>query len=359
MPHLPAACDRNPVFLANLLVILSAILVTGCRPADEIRNYRVLKSRSGLDALKTVSKDSLGAPAEKTKSRMVVAIAAKEKATWFLKIIGPIEDVNAIEPKWREFFAKLDFDDNGNPKWELPEGWKDIGSDNSMRYTTLQIPNGDSTLDLVVSSLSAGQDLLDNVNRWRGQIGLPAIEDAESHLQPLDSTGGRLLLFDDIGFSSGSMSTGRGAPTTSQVSGKTGLRFKTPEGWTEGPVSSFVKVRLVKEVGDQKIQISVTDLPAEANRWEPNVDRWMGELGIEVENKQAFVDQNTSEIEVGGLKANRLVLISDKETIEKATVAVMAIRDDLAWFFKLTGPRQMVADHVKDFDQFIESFEFE
>ena len=61
--------------------------------------------------------------------------------------------------------------------WSLPSGWKEERQ-GGMRYATL-VPNvaGKADGSVVVLPGDAGGELA-NVNRWRGQIGLPALDQA-------------------------------------------------------------------------------------------------------------------------------------------------------------------------------------
>ncbi len=61
--------------------------------------------------------------------------------------------------------------------WTLPAGWsEEAGS--GMRFATLRPAHGD--VDVSVTRLQgAAGGLLPNVNRWRGQLGLPPLSDAD------------------------------------------------------------------------------------------------------------------------------------------------------------------------------------
>jgi hypothetical protein len=62
-------------------------------------------------------------------------------------------------------------------KWTLPKGWTE-GAGGGMRYATLKPPvPGKVELSVVVLPGPAGGEL-NNVNRWRGQIGLPPVDEA-------------------------------------------------------------------------------------------------------------------------------------------------------------------------------------
>jgi hypothetical protein len=63
--------------------------------------------------------------------------------------------------------------------WTLPQGWTQAGAQlaGGMRYATLKpgVP-GRVEVSVVVLAGTAGGELA-NVNRWRGQLGLPALDD--------------------------------------------------------------------------------------------------------------------------------------------------------------------------------------
>jgi hypothetical protein len=62
-------------------------------------------------------------------------------------------------------------------RWTLPRGWTETGG-SGMRYATLK-PSTQGQIDVsvvVLPGVAGGE--LPNVNRWRGQIGLPPIDEA-------------------------------------------------------------------------------------------------------------------------------------------------------------------------------------
>jgi hypothetical protein len=65
----------------------------------------------------------------------------------------------------------------GALKWTLPKGWTETPG-SGMRYATLNPPGpGKAEMSVVVLPGAAGGEMA-NVNRWRGQIGLPPEDDA-------------------------------------------------------------------------------------------------------------------------------------------------------------------------------------
>jgi len=60
--------------------------------------------------------------------------------------------------------------------WKLPAGWTESRT-GGMRYATLKPAEGAVEVSVVVLGGSAGGELA-NLNRWRGQLGLPPVDEA-------------------------------------------------------------------------------------------------------------------------------------------------------------------------------------
>ncbi len=66
---------------------------------------------------------------------------------------------------------------SGGLRWTLPKGWAEADA-GPMRYATLKVPvTGRIDASVVVLPGPAGGELA-NVNRWRGQISLPPLDEA-------------------------------------------------------------------------------------------------------------------------------------------------------------------------------------
>ncbi len=351
--------------------LLLAICVLGCNRDDPIVRYEIPKERSGLDHLR----DTVGATREVSakrsaesveQDRMVVALAMREDATWFFKLTGPVSRIEQTEDQWRPFLKSVSFDESGKPKWEIPDQWKSAGQ-KPMRFATLIVDQQDPPIELAVSSLSAGQDLLLNVNRWRGQLGLdPTTEDKlQESLTSIDTADQQLTLFDATGKMSGGM-MGSSAPfapfanqgerprATQSVEAGNKIDFTEPEGWQRGKPSPFLKARLTRSDGERSAQISVSSLPAAANKWLPNVKRWAGQVGMDSLNEQELAEL-TEVVTVDGEEGMLVRLVPEDKAREKGTIAAMVKKGANAWFFKLTGDREMVRDSDQVLVEFLKT----
>ena len=160
-------------------------------------------------------------------NRIVVAVIARKGFTWFFKLQGPGALVLKEEPTFVEFLKSVDFtktdqfvqaamagqfaggapapgpDSMARPKWEVPEGWKEIAAGQMVLNRFSLTEAGGKKAEVTVST--AGGGLLLNVNRWRGQLGLPEI--AESQLKtvalPFDVPGEKAILVDMSGTDKG------------------------------------------------------------------------------------------------------------------------------------------------------------
>ena len=65
----------------------------------------------------------------------------------------------------------------GELVYDTPEGWK-VGKSTGISSVALVVTDGDKKVDITVTPLRPS-DLLENVNRWRGQVKLPPVKAAD------------------------------------------------------------------------------------------------------------------------------------------------------------------------------------
>jgi hypothetical protein len=88
--------------------------------------------------------------------------------------------------------------DEGGLRWTLPAGWKEVPGGGPMRYATLTAPvSGKLEVTVIRLPGPAGGEL-PNVNRWRNQLGLPPIGEAElpAARKVLGTKAGELNVYD-------------------------------------------------------------------------------------------------------------------------------------------------------------------
>jgi hypothetical protein len=132
------------------------------------------------------------------------------------------------------------------------------------------------------------------------------------------------------------------------------IKWTTPEGWTEVPPSSMRYASFSAPADDGgKIDISVVTFPGDGGSDADNVNRWRGQIGL------APVDSSTVTSQVAPLKtADTTFSTTDIAGDKTRTIAAWARRDGRVWFFKATGPNTAVEKEKPKFVKFIESVRF-
>ena len=72
----------------------------------------------------------------------------------------------------------------GGLQYKTPAGWA-VKPNGPMRLASLDVVAGDQKCDVSITKLGPGQPILENVNRWRGQVKLPPLKEDELELQPV------------------------------------------------------------------------------------------------------------------------------------------------------------------------------
>jgi hypothetical protein len=151
---------------------VAAALSAGCQQ-DDIQRYQVAKPEPPRAPGRADA-----APGEKGDLRMLAAILPQGERLWFVKLMGSAAAVAPHAEAFDQFIRSVRF--TGSPDrpmtWTVPEGWREEPG-KGFRYATLRMGPKDAELELTVST--AGGSLLDNINRWRGQIGLGPVGASE------------------------------------------------------------------------------------------------------------------------------------------------------------------------------------
>lgn len=171
-------------------------------------------------------------------SRILVAVSPRGGVTWFFKLAGDAGIVTAQKKAFVDFLKSVAFVDPGGapargahfastnekrdpdasgsgapgarPAWEVPAGWQEAAP-GQMLLARFQLGGAESKTEVTVSAFPGDTGgLLANVNRWRGQVGLQPVEQAQADkdLATLDLSGARAMLLDVSG-----KSPRNGAPT--------------------------------------------------------------------------------------------------------------------------------------------------
>jgi hypothetical protein len=127
------------------------------------------------------------------KARTLAAVLPAGELTVFFKLTGEDALVAAEKPKFLAWLKSVATGDDspgeptaassdkpaGQPQWSAPTSWRPAGP-KPQRVASYDIPGADGDIgDVSISALSGdGGGLVANINRWRGQVGLAALDDA-------------------------------------------------------------------------------------------------------------------------------------------------------------------------------------
>lgn len=370
------AIRRMPLRTVLCCLALVGLLGTGCGSQESIRSYEVAKS------------------AAEPQDRMLGAIVPRGEQAWFFKLTVPTQVADELTETFMTFVKSVQFDATGNPQWTLPGGWQQQPG-NAMRFATLAIATSAGSKELSVTSLGMPEGdrteyVLANVNRWRNQMGLSPVAASElkEATMQVEVAGEPAWIVDMEGKLSSAGMGGApfagggagGAPfagggplaeggpsapsptpeTASPVPSSPRISYDTPAGWVKGQeVSSRGGFSIPREAafnvtdGDQKAEITVTRLPAQAPMRLANINRWRGQVGLD-EADEATIASSVQPMTVAGQAAEWIELPGAEQTI----LGVIATRGNETWFIKLQGNSNLALKEKERFQQFVASLRF-
>jgi hypothetical protein len=160
---------------------------------------------------------------ESQTNQIVLAVFPRAGTTWFFKMAGSASLVAAQKSAFLDFLKSIKFQEvsgqpevAGNasssgvgsgasprkPQWEVPGRWQEVPPTEFLLAKFILTGGADTKAEVTVSVFggSAG-GLAGNVNRWRKQLTLPELPDAEASKQvsPLDIAEGKAMLVEMSG----------------------------------------------------------------------------------------------------------------------------------------------------------------
>ncbi len=287
-----------------------------------------------------------------------------------------------------------------------PTGWEpaDLGQ---MRVASFHVKGqGSEIADVSVIPLGGmGGGDLENVNRWRGQVGLPPVKSEElaALAEKVDIGGTPGQMFDQAGVNPAEgdktrilaailrrddvawffKMTGPDALVAQQklafIEFLKSVRFQAmteqtalppshppidlltpqtaaagnssakpnwtvPAGWKEEPPSQMLIAKYVASDGSAQAEITVSAFPGDVGGLLANVNRWRGQVGL-APITDADLPKAVSDLEAQGAKASVVDLDgTDPKTGQKTRlVGVIVPQAAQTWFYKLMGDEKVVA----------------
>jgi len=146
-----------------------------------------------------------------------------------------------------------------------------------------------------------------------------------------------------------------------EVAAKPQLTWELPAGWMAAKPGEFrVASFNIKGENGKQADVGVFPLPGGAGGDFANVNRWRGQVGLESVTAQELKELAQS-VEIAGQPAD-LYDLSGKSTGSDDPTRILAAiqhRDGTAWFFKMTGDDQLVAQQKAAFIKFLKSVKLE
>ncbi len=145
--------------------------------------------------------------------------------------------------------------------------------------------------------------------------------------------------------------------TTAEGSAPIALHWTTPSGWEEQPASGFRKGSFsVRGPNGKTADVSVISFPESAGGLLANVNRWRNQLKLEPITDAA---QAGSAMTVAGREMFFVDLVSEQPVTPDGSKSrilggVFPLEGE-TWFFKMTGPDELVAAQRETFKEFLGS----
>jgi len=307
-------------------------------------------------------------------------------------------------------------------KYTVPDGWQEK-TPTEMRVASFGISENGKDADMSVIPLGgmAGGDLA-NVNRWRGQVGLDALADADLQklAEKVEIAGQAADLYDMAGtaerivgviFHNGDATWffkmtgdpdlvekqkpafvsflksfqfgGLAAPSTMDLSqlppshpAIPGMdagnatapatdaanvpTWTIPAGWQAAPLSQFLVAKFsIAGADGAEAAINVSSLAGDGGGLAANVNRWRGQLGLAPNADAEAANLPTMDASGGGKATLIDISGTDARTGKPARlVGVIVPQNGQTWFYKLMGDPDVVAQQKDAFVKFVQSAKY-
>ncbi|HLY09416.1 MAG TPA: hypothetical protein VKW04_08960 [Planctomycetota bacterium] len=330
--------------MRSLLLSLLLLASAGCGRQEEVRHYRA-------------PKDPVW--------RMLGAVVPVGGATWFFKVPAPADRLDPVRDEVLSFFRTMRAE-AGQLRWTVPAGWIEEKG-NAQREATLKFGDLDPKLELsVVRFQGDGGGMLANLNRWRGQLGLDPVGEADlaEQAKKLEGAATDVWVVDLRGPNrpgAGPKAMAKPAepepparthpPSLDDVRGM--FSFERPPSWKENPQPSQGRIFefSVDDAGGSAL-ITLSALPNGGGTLADNINRWRQQVGLDSLNPSELV-KAAAPITFIGSDAWLVEAIGK----DSAILAVAALNPQFSIFLKMIGPPATVQAQRGAFMRIAQTFQ--
>jgi hypothetical protein len=291
--------------------------------------------------------------------RTIAVMVPRADATWFFKMSGATTAVAAEEPAFRKWVGSVKFQSGEPPiSWTMPEGWT-RANEKRERFATMKTPSG---IEATVVTLGPKQDLLQNVNRWRGQIGLKEItsKDLEKITASIKVGDTESTWVDMVNSGAAPVALQPSKPVEPAKGAATPvakLEYQTPSGWEVLPAGGMRAAAFSTGKGEERAEITITTLGAQYGGVTANVNRWRTQIKLP-EADETAIKKSAKELTVDGAAVHYFDLLGPEGEKRQRMLVIIAERGERTWFIKMTGPAETVARNQAAFESFAKSLRF-
>ena len=345
--------ERGAELMLSFILATLVVTAIGCAPSDEVFEYTI--NNEIPESL--VQRD-----------RMLGAIVPVGDSVWYYKIVAEKTSAEDIQTEFKKWVQGLRYVE-GEPELKTPKDWRRVAP-GRMQAAKFEIPNDDTSIEMSVTRLGRGSewsdDVLRNVNRWRGQMGLDPESSQWGGAETLDIESEDTSETPFWVVLDGQFKTGAPMGRPPMMSGSTpapeeraspqrqpiSLAFDVPEGWSKGKAGGMRLAAFDIKSDEGEAEVTVIEAGGDIRQ---NLAMWLSQVKPDSEPESAVQEllDGRKEVTVLGKVGMRYQLFGSKEVNKAIDVAVIPIEAGVQLFIKMTGDPNTVRSADEDFTNFL------
>lgn len=299
--------------------------------------------------------------------------------------------------------------------WTIPAGWRALpGKAGEIRFASFEVSPDHPQVEMTVVPLAGdGGTLLSNVVRWEKEIGCPLSSEADlpRFVTPINLAGSPVELVDLTGPATAGHPAKRtvcaivphgdqtwffklsgmadvvsaqkdnfdqfvrsirfdqtqaaapaepAAPAAAAPSSDEPLAYQVPSGWEkEAETNQFRVVAFRIPSANGAGEMVVTQMARDSGTLVENVNRWRGEVGLEPVGDLSFTPPTAFKVDGSDAMMWDISGVASGDQPARRIIVVLVPRGPAWWFFKLSGPSDLVAGENDMFLGFLTSVRFQ